>query len=111
MVTIQFQVWGLEIARHTFPCGSWDHSGKRGNVDYESNTQDYPKNGTASLWVVIGIARARKCSPTLNPSHRTSGNAGTGEGGQCRADHALRSSDATAEILGFVPHEYSYPIP
>ncbi len=59
VVTPPFQVWGLETVFHLSPTGRGTISGKGENVNYESDTEDDTKNGTAGLWIIVGITRAR----------------------------------------------------
>jgi hypothetical protein len=53
---IGFRFGDLKFAPQIFPCGSWDHFGERGSVNYENDIQDYAKNGKAGLWIVVGNA-------------------------------------------------------
>ena len=105
-----FKFGDLKLLFPSRPAGRGIILWERGNAYYESNTQDYAKNGKTGIWIVIGDARAPKRAPASSPSQRISGNAGAGQGGECRtADHVIRSGDATAEILGRGPPDYKHP--
>ena len=108
---ISFRFGDLKLLSASPPAGRGTISGKGEMLTMKATPRTTQKMARQAFGLLLEMRERENAHQLLTPSHRISGNAGAGEGCQCRAHHALRSGDAIAEILDRGPHEHLHPNP